>query len=58
MMSETKTPGQLAYEEDVRRCPEYSPGKPRKTWAEIGTIARQSWENNPTPREFKPKVKP
>ena len=47
------TPGQKAYEEDVRRCPTYHDGKPRKTWARLCPLARDSWEKNPTPRTFK-----
>jgi hypothetical protein len=40
---------QEAYEEDVRRHPLYHDGTPRKSWDEV---ARQSWEKNPTPRDW------
>lgn len=46
-----KTPGQLAYEEDVRRAPTYHTGKARPTWDQLNDAARGSWERNPTPRE-------
>jgi hypothetical protein len=45
-----KTPGQLAYEEDVRREPKYDDGTPRITWAQLGALKRESWERNPTVR--------
>lgn len=45
------TPGQLAYEEDLRRCPNYHDGTPRKTWDQL-TFERQSWQRNPTPRDY------
>ncbi len=44
------TPGQLAYEADVAKHPEYRPGWPRRTWAQLDDLARSSWEKNPTPR--------
>jgi len=46
----TKSLGQLAYEEDVRRKPLYHDGTPRRSWDKIAAIARESWERNPTPR--------
>lgn len=46
------TPGQLAYEEDVRRSPSYPDGSPRKAWAALGDVERWSWERCPTPREY------
>lgn len=48
-----KSPGQLAYEEDCRRCPTYHDGAPRRGWDKIGDVARWSWERDPRPREFK-----
>ena len=45
-----KTPGQLAYEADVRACPAYHDGTPRSSWEGLSDIARWSWERNPTPR--------
>jgi hypothetical protein len=44
-----------AYEEDVRRRPNYPDGAPRKTWDELPTIARLSWGRNPTPRSYQTK---
>jgi hypothetical protein len=51
------TPGQTAYEEDVRRKPNYHPRVdgtvvPRKTWDELDMVVQRSWELNPTPREW------
>ena len=48
----TKTPGQLAYEEDVRRQPTYHKADPRKTWDQLAQWARDQWNNDPRPREF------
>jgi hypothetical protein len=53
----TKTPGQIAYEEDVRRKPGYHPRvdgtvRPRRTWDELDRVVQQSWELNPTPRDW------
>lgn len=49
MASDNKTPGQLAYEEDVRRKPEYPDGCPRPSWDDIPDYAKKTWEKNPTP---------
>lgn len=46
------TPGQIAYEEDVRRKPLYHDGTPRKTWAQLPEWAAWGWERCPTPREY------
>lgn len=43
-----KTPGELAYERDVQETPNYRNGQPRASWEDIGDIARQSWELNPS----------
>lgn len=55
-----KTPGQLAYERDLKKIPNYPPdcgaafaGKPRPTWEELKEYARWSWERNPTDRHWK-----
>jgi hypothetical protein len=45
-----KTPGQLAYEADVRAKPFYDDGKTRPSWDRLGEVAKLSWEQNPTPR--------
>jgi hypothetical protein len=50
MRAESVTPGQLAYEADVRARPLYHDGTPRRTWHELGTVERWSWERNPTGR--------
>lgn len=54
----TKSPGQLAYEEDVRRMPYYPSGTcgPRQSWELLEPAVRQAWEKNPTPRG-QPKAK-
>lgn len=50
------TPGQLAYEEDLRREPFYPSvpgvyeGRPRRTWDQLSEVERWSWERNPTVR--------
>lgn len=48
-----KTPGQIAYEEDVRRRPNYPDGGPRPPWSRLDELTQWSWERNPTPR-FEP----
>ena len=45
--------GQLAYEEDCRREPNYASGKPRPSWDQLDQLARQSWNVFPTPRARK-----
>lgn len=50
-----KTPGQVAYEEDVRRKPNYPGGPSRRvTWDQLDYSAKLSWERDPTPREYEP----
>lgn len=44
------TPGQSAYEEDVRRRPHYDGGAKRPEWAELSDVARWSWDRDPTQR--------
>ena len=49
------SPGQIAYEEDVRRRPHYHPRVdgtvvPRLPWTQLGAMEKWSWEKNPTPR--------
>lgn len=56
MSEAAKPPGQRAYEEDVRRCPNYHDGAARHTWAQLDAICKWSWERDPTPREHKPRV--
>lgn len=45
------TPGQIAYQEDVRRRPTYGDGTPRKSWEELCDVARWSWEREPPERK-------
>jgi hypothetical protein len=52
MRNPTITPGEAAYIEDVRRRPNYHTGEPRLTWAQLDAWVKQSWERNPTPREW------
>ena len=40
----SKTRGQLAYEEDVRRRPNYQDGGPRRTWDSLPYYIKQNWE--------------
>lgn len=49
-----KTPGQLAYEADVRALPRYPDGGARRSWDGLDEIAHLSWERNPTPRFVEP----
>ena len=42
-----------AYDEDCRRAPNYHDGTPRKKWKELCDVAKSSWIENPTPRNFK-----
>lgn len=43
----------VAYAEDVRRCPLYHDGEPRKTWDQLTEVEQHTWKMNPTPRTFK-----
>lgn len=45
-----KTPGRLAYEEDLRRQPAYHDGARRPSWDALDPWAKPTWERNPTPR--------
>ena len=50
---QAKSPGQIAYETDLARCPVYHDGTPRPSWARLARIfpeALATWERNPTPR--------
>ena len=51
-MTHNPTPGEFAYNEDVRRRPTYDKGAPRPTWAQLDYHAKVSWERDPTPREW------
>lgn len=51
-MDTDKTPGQIAYEADLALCPRYPDGAPRRTWTQLDTLARSTWEKNPTPRRY------
>lgn len=43
-----KTQGQVDYEADVARRPKYHDGMPRKAWADLGDLAKASWERGPS----------
>lgn len=45
-----KSAGQLAYEADTAIERTYHDKTPRRTWAQLDEVARQSWERNPTVR--------
>jgi len=47
--------GRLAYEEDVRRCPNYDDGTPRKRWDQLTSIEQFTWRQMPKPRDYSPK---
>lgn len=47
--------GRAAYEEDVRRCPNYHDGTPRKTWGQLTDVEQYTWRANPTARDYAPK---
>lgn len=47
-----KTTGQKAYEEDCARQPRYHDTTTRLVWLQLPEYAKQSWEKNPTPREY------
>jgi len=45
-----KTPGQVAYEAELKVVPTYHDSQQRKSWSQLGEVERWSWERNPTPR--------
>lgn len=45
-----KTPGQIAYEQSVEKDPFYIDGSPRKTWDELASVMRVSWNRKTTPK--------
>ena len=53
----SKTPGQIAYEQDVEQRPLYHDGRPRRPWEELCAAAKSSWERNPSPRDWSPATK-
>lgn len=50
-----KSPGQIAYEEDLRRKPLYHHGAPRAGWDDLDVAARWSWERSPVARDWRPR---
>lgn len=42
-----KTPGQIAYEANVAQTPNYPDGTARRTWEQLTSVARDSWERRP-----------
>lgn len=55
---ESKTPGQIAYEQELKIWPNYDHGQPRAPWSRLPDIAKWSWERNPTPRKTQNSDKP
>ena len=49
-----KTKGQTAYELDCGIAPYYHDGTLRRAWAQLPDYAKDSWEQNPTPRASAP----
>lgn len=47
-----KTAGERAYWADLAMCPLYHDGSPRRMWEQLGAAERNSWERNPTPRNY------
>ena len=43
-----------AYNEDLKRCPLYHDGTPRKAFAALDSVAQLSWERDPRPRRIYP----
>jgi hypothetical protein len=55
----TKTAGQTAFEADYLRKPLYHDGTKRRTWDQLGPAEQRTWEQNPTPRDWKePSTRP
>ncbi len=52
-----KTPGQLAYEEDVRRKPLHHDGTHRPRWDQLDEVCKWSWDRKPIPREWPSQAK-
>ena len=50
MSTETRTPGQIAYEAELLVRPNYDDGRPRRSWDQLPDDIKRSWEKNPTPR--------
>jgi hypothetical protein len=48
-----KSPGRIAYEQDVATCPNYDNGTRRASWSSLPDFVRGSWERNPTPRSYR-----
>lgn len=46
-----KSPGQIAYENDLVDTPTYDDGENRRQWHQLDDITKWSWERNPTPRQ-------
>lgn len=45
MNATSKTPGQQAYEHDVKHHPHYQEGGPRRSWDDLPEYSKWSWEN-------------
>ncbi len=53
-MGAATTPGQAAYEAEVKAWPFHHTGEPRRAWAALPDYVRATWERNPTPRDRPP----
>ena len=49
---DAKTPGQIAYEQDCEWCPTFHDGGKRTPWERLPDYIRQTWDRDPTPREW------
>ena len=49
---ENMTPGERAYNIDCERKPTYHDGSLRLCWSQLSRHVQDSWERNPTPREW------
>lgn len=49
-MTKNKSPGQIAYEQELQIVPNYHDGTKRPPWSKLCDVAKWSWERNPKPR--------
>jgi hypothetical protein len=47
-----------AYCQDLKACPTYQDGTPRKTWWQLDQLERETWIKNPTPRTYRTELTP
>ena len=46
-MIPVKSKGQIAYEADVLKTPNYPDGAPRKAWSDLSNVEQWSWDRPP-----------